>query len=132
MKTGLIEEYKMLTATCAATDYGDKSSVRKHNKSVDRMYEIVEAIGYEQTNETPEQFAGLLDISDNKTNLWAAIHILERLPTDSDIEKRALEIIRTATKGESADAMGYQSWLEDWNKKIKNNDTPTSAIANAG
>ena len=96
------------------------------------MYEIVEAIGYEQTNETPEQFAGLLDISDNKTNLWAAIHILERLPTDSDIEKRALEIIRTATKGESADAMGYQSWLEDWNKKIKNNDTPTSAIANAG
>jgi hypothetical protein len=119
MNTGLIEEYKMLTETCAATDYGDKSSVRTHNKSVDRMYEIVEAIGYEQTKETPEQFAGLLDISDNKTNLWAAIHILERLPTDSDTEDKALEIIRKAAQGDGADAMGYQLWLDDWNKKNK-------------
>ena len=121
MKTGLIEEYKMLTAICVATDYGDKSSVRKHNKSVDRMYEIAGAIGYEQTEETPEQFARLLDISDNKTNLWAAIHILERIPIDSATEEKALDIIRTAAQGDGAGAKGYQFWLNDWNKK--NNDT---------
>ena len=114
-----IEEYKMLTAICAATDYGDKSSVKKHNKSVDRMYEIVEAIGYKKTEETPEQFARLLNISDNKTNLWASIHILERIPIDSETEEKALDIIRTAAQGDSADAMGYQFWLNDWNGKNK-------------
>ena len=119
MKTGLIEEYKALTATCSATDYGDKTSVRRHNKSVNRMYEIVEAIGYEKTHETSEQFVELLDISDHKTNLWAAIHILERLPIDTQTERKGLEIIKTAAQGDSADAMGYQGWLNDWNEKNK-------------
>lgn len=120
MKTRLIEEYKSLTATCAATDYGNKASVEKHNKSVHRMYKIVEAIRYEQTDETPKQFAGLLDIPGNKTNLWAAIHLLELLPTSPDTEEKALAIINDAANGDSADAMGYQYWLNSWTEKNKN------------
>ncbi|MEZ4847295.1 MAG: hypothetical protein R3B93_01405 [Bacteroidia bacterium] len=117
MKKGLIEEYKTLTATCVATDYSNKTSVKRHNKSVNRMYEIVETIGLEQTAETIEHFARLLDISENKTNLWAAIHLLERLSVTSETEEKALNIIRVAAQGESADAMGYQFWLNDWNGK---------------
>ena len=41
----LIDEYLQMTKICSATDYSDKSSVRKHNKSVNKMYEIAEKIG---------------------------------------------------------------------------------------
>lgn len=119
MKTDLIEEYKLLAASCAATDYGDKSSVIKHNRSVARMYEIVEAIGKKNSEETREQFAELLTLSENKTNLWAAIHMLERLPTDAETEIKALEIIRSAAQGNAPDALEYQFWLTNWNENKK-------------
>jgi len=117
MQKKLIEEYKNLAKQCANTDYGDKSSVKLHNQSVDRMYEIVEAIGYELTEETPEQFCGLLDITENKTNLWAATHILDRLPIDKSIETKALSIIRQAAESDDINGMGFKIWLEDWNQR---------------
>ncbi len=121
MKTGLIEEYKALTENCAVTDYGDKASVKKHNKSVNRMYEIVEAIKNEQSEKAIKQFTELLYIEDNNTNLWASIHSLERLPIDAATIEMALDIIRAAAQNDSADAIGYQSWLDNWNQKNKSN-----------
>lgn len=119
MRTGLIEEYKALTENCAATDYGDKASVKKHNKSVNRMYEIVEAIKYEQSEKAIQQFTELLYIEDNNTNLWASIHSLERLPIDAATIEMALDIIRAVAQNDSAEAIGYQSWLDNWNQKNK-------------
>ena len=113
----LIQEYTELTKICASTDYGDKKSVRLHNKSVDRMYEIAEKIGYEKTIETIDDFAKLLDVTDNKTNVWTAIHILERVPADKTIEEIALKIIKQQADGDSADAMGYKIWLDNYKKK---------------
>jgi hypothetical protein len=113
----LIHEYIELTKTCASTDYGDKKSVSLHNKSVDRMYEIAEKIGYEQTNETIDDFAKLLDVTDNKTNVWAALHILERIPVDKTVEERALKIIKQQTTGDSVDAMGLKIWLDNYKRK---------------
>jgi hypothetical protein len=113
----LIQEYIELTKICASTDYGDKKSVSMHNKSVDRMYEIAEKIGYEKTDETIDDFVMLLNIIDNKTNVWTAIHILERVPADKTIEEKALKIIKQQADGDSADAMGYKIWLDNYRKK---------------
>lgn len=105
----LIEEYKELTANCARTDHADKKSVKRHYKSVNRMYEIAEKIGYEDTTETISDFIKLLDIVENKTNVWAAVHILERIPIDSKTENKALAIIKQIAKDDSTEAMGFQS-----------------------
>lgn len=113
----LIQEYLELTKTCASTDYGDKKSVKRHNKLVDRMYEIAEKIGYEQTTETIEDFAKLLDVADNKTNVWTAVHILERIPADKTIEEKALKIIKQQADGNTAEAMGFKIWLDNYQKK---------------
>ena len=113
----LIQEYLELTKTCASTDYGDKKSVRLHNKSVDRMYEIAEKIGYEQTTETIADFAKLLDIKDNKTNVWAAVHLLERIPSDKITQEKALKIIKRQADGDTAEAMGFRIWLDNYKKK---------------
>lgn len=58
------------------------------------MYEIAEKIGYEQITETVVEFAKLLDIKDNKTDVWSAVHLLERIPSDKTTEEKALEIIK--------------------------------------
>ena len=113
----LIQEYIELTKICASTDYADKKSVRLHNKSVDKMYEIAEKIGYEQTTETIDDFSKLLDVTDNKTNVWAAVHILERIPTDKTIEEKALKIIKQQSDGDTAEAMGFKIWLDNYMRK---------------
>ena len=113
----LIQEYIELAKTCASTDYGDKKSVKLHNKSVDKMYEIAEKIGYEQTTETIDDFAQLLEINEYKTNVWAAVHILERIPVDKPIEEKALKIIKQQADGDSAEAMGFKIWLDNYKRK---------------
>jgi hypothetical protein len=113
----LIQEYIELTKTCASTDYGDKKSVKLHNKSVDKMYEIVEKIGYEQTTETIDDFAKLLEINENNTNVWAAVHILERIPANKTIEEKALKIIKQQADGDTVEAMGFRIWLDNYKKK---------------
>ena len=57
--------------------------------------------------------------TDNKTNIWAATHLLERIPADKNVEEKALGIIQQVAKGESAKSMGFKIWLENYNEKIK-------------
>ncbi len=113
----LIKEYIELTKTCTSTDYDDKKSVKLHNKSVDKMYEIAEKICYKQTTETIDDFAKLLEINENKTNVWAAVHILERIPADKTIKEKALRIIKHQADGDSAEAMGFKIWLDNYKQK---------------
>lgn len=87
------------------------------NLSVTKMYEIVEKTGKGETEETPENFAKLLSISANKTNLWAAIHMSEKLSVGPKIKKMALDNVQNAAEGDDPDALGYRFWLEDWNEK---------------
>ena len=119
MNKELVEEYKELTATCARTDYTNKSSLRKHNKAAKRMYEIVDEIRKSQKQEQLNQFVELLDIADNKTNLWAAVQMLEKLSVDNETETKALKIIKSESQGNSADALGYQIWLNKWTENNK-------------
>ena len=113
----LILEYLELAKVCSLTDYADKKSVKQHNQSVDRMYEIAEKIGYEQTSETVEDFAKLLDVPTDKTNIWAAVHILERIPVDKAIEEKALNIIKQVADGDSVDSVGFKIWLDNYKKR---------------
>jgi uncharacterized FlaG/YvyC family protein len=101
MQIDTIQEYLELTKVFASTDYADKKSVRMLNKSANRMYEIAEKIGYEQSTETIDDFAKLLDMTENKTNVWTAVYILEHIPVVKIIEEKALKIIkqRPANKG---------------------------------
>ncbi|WNJ18259.1 hypothetical protein [Pontibacter sp. G13] len=114
MKTNLITEYKQLGAICAKTEYGDELSVRTHNQSVNRMHEIVDSIAAQQDAEKLEQFVELLAISEHKVNLWAAIHTLERLSVDFETQANALQIIHEAAQDYGPEALGYQSWLDNW------------------
>lgn len=113
----LIQEYLELTKVCASTDYAGKESVKRHNKSVDRMYEIAEKIGSGHTEERIQDFTKLLDVADNKTNVWAAVHILERIPVDTSIEERALEIIKQQANGGPPEGMGFRIWLDNYKKR---------------
>jgi hypothetical protein len=117
IEMSLIQEYTELAKICSSTDYADKKSVRLHNKCIDRMYEIAEKIGSEQTTDTIVDFAKLLDITENKTNVWVAVHILERIPVNKTIEEKALQIIKRQTETDSANAMGFKIWLDNYKRK---------------
>jgi len=116
----LIEEYKNLTAICAHTDYSNKLSVKEHNIAAIKMHKIITSIENSKSNEAVKLFAGLLDIPLNKTNLWAAFHLLERLPIDKVIETEAIKIIEIAAKGKDSESLGCQMWLSEWKNKRKN------------
>ena len=113
----LIDEYLQMTKICLATDYSDKSSVRKHNKSVNKMYEIAEKIGDVNTEESIKDFIALLEVSENNTNIWASTHLLERIQVDKHIEERALKIIEVVSNSDSAEALGLKMWLEEYKKR---------------
>lgn len=110
----LIQEYLELSKICASTDYSDKKSVSLHNKTTDRMYEIVKTIGFEQTQEIITDFSKLLDIKDSKINILAAIHLLEHIPSDKKTEEKALKIIKNHSIGDTAEALGFRMWLDNY------------------
>ena len=81
------------------------------------MYEITQKIGYEQTTETIDDFAKLLDVADNKTNACTAVHTLERIPADKTIEENVLTIIKKQAVGDTVEAKGFTIWLDNYKKK---------------
>ena len=110
----LIEDYKRQTKICHATDYVEMDSVKRNNKAVDRMYEIVELISKRNNSSEIEKFSKLLKDNENRTNLWSSVHLLEKLNSDKRTKKEALKIIKKVAKGESAEAMGFQLWLKEY------------------
>ena len=78
------------------------------------MIEIVEAIAKEEHPGTTQEFFALLDITENNTQLWAAIHTLEKLKVEPETEHKALENIRKAAEGDCTEAMGYKMWLREY------------------
>ena len=88
-------------------------SVKANNISVKRMYEIAEVIGKGKSNKLIIEFIKLLDIKENRTNIWAATHLLELIPTDKKIERKALDVIENIAQGTTSEAMGYRMWLKE-------------------
>lgn len=109
----LIDEYKKMSSICYKTDYEDKKSVKQHNKAVDRMYEIINYINLHYSKRGVNEFASLLHVKVNRTNIWAAVQILEKMNVDDDIEKIALSII----KEEAEQSVGMEYWLKEYMNK---------------
>lgn len=107
----LIEEYKEMTSICNQIDYSYKKAVNKNNKAVDKMYQIVNTINSEFGENGFREFSKLIDITKDKTNLWASVHMLEKMQVDNLIEQKALEII----KEEAKDSIGMEYWLKQYN-----------------
>ncbi|MCB0744080.1 MAG: hypothetical protein KDC67_09260 [Ignavibacteriae bacterium] len=113
----LIEDYKRQAKICSEIDYMDKDSVKKNNKAVNRMYQIVELISESNNQNEIDEFSKLLKDKENRTNLWSAVHLLEKLNFDKKTEKEALKIIEKVAKGNTSEAMGFQYWLKEYKSK---------------
>ena len=114
----LKERYLKLTKICAETDYADKKSVRINNSAVNEMYKILESISEFENQADIQKFAELLNIEENRTNLWVATQMLEKLSVDKKTEQKALKLIKKVANGNGTEAMGFQSWLSEY--RIKN------------
>jgi hypothetical protein len=113
----LIKDYKKQTKICFEIDYSNKSSIKKNNKAIKRMYQIVELISKNNYPNGITLFSNLLFEKENRTNLWSAIHLLEKLTFDKQTEKTALKIIKSVAKENNTEAMGFKSWLKDYKSK---------------
>jgi len=112
-----VEEYKKQTKICATTDFTNKSSVRKNNQAVDQMYRIVDEVSKDLN--TTKAFLEVLHIEENRTRIWAAVHILEKLVVDKQTEVIALKIIKTEAKSDSTSALGFTYWLQNYTSQNK-------------
>ena len=110
----LKERYIKLTQICAETDYADKKSVRKNNSVVKEMYKIMELISESENQIEIQNFAELLNIKENRTNLWVATQMLEKLNANQKTEQKALKIIKNIANGNGTEAIGFQSWLSEY------------------
>ena len=103
-----------MTKICAETDYADKKSVRKNNSTVNEMYKILESISKSENQADIQKFAELLNVEENRTNLWVATQMLEKLSVDKKTEQKALKIIKNVANGNGTEAMGFQIWLSEY------------------
>ena len=106
----LIEEYKRNTLICSKVDYADKKSVQANNKAVSKMYQIVNLIKIGFGEEGVIKFKKLLDITENRTDLWVAVQMLEKFNLDKESETKALKLIREEAKN----SMGMELWLKNY------------------
>lgn len=113
----LKERYLELTKICAETDYADKKSVRKNISAVNEMYKIVELFSKSDNQVEFLIFAELLNVEENRTNLWVATQMLEKLNVNQNTELKALKIIKNVAKGDGTEAMGFQNWLSEYKPK---------------
>jgi hypothetical protein len=106
----LLEEYKQMATICNNIDYSNKKSVASNNRAVTRMYQIVEKIKTEFEENGIIEFAKLIDYKQDKTNLWASVHMLEKMTVEKEIEAKALKII----KEEAKESLGMEYWLKNY------------------
>jgi hypothetical protein len=106
----LISEYISNSKVCEQTDYKNDSSIKKHNQSVDRMYEIVEEIKSLGDNAI-SQLAELLNHP--VSSKWLAHHLIERVSIADDLKKKCIHIIRNIAKDNTPNSLGEKMWLEE-------------------
>jgi hypothetical protein len=113
----LINEYKTLPKNCYEIDYSNRDAIKLNNDSVKRMYKIVQQLNKEFGAKGIEKIKPLLDVTDYRTNLWLATHLLEKAKPDPETETKALGIIEKFSNGNDLLAAGYKSWLKAWKAK---------------
>lgn len=107
-----------MAGICQSTDYANPKSVIRNNKAVTRMYQIVEEIqaGYGPTGVI--EFSKLMDDSHDRADLWASVHMLEKMTVEEQTEAKALSIIST----EAMQSLGMEQWLRMYLEKKKHSE----------
>jgi hypothetical protein len=113
----LVNEYRELPKNCYDVDYSSPDAIKLNNDSVKRMYKIVQQLNKEFGAKGIEKIKPLLDVTTHRTNLWIAVHLLEKGNPDQETEKKALGIIERFSNGDDLLAAGYKSWLKAWKAK---------------
>jgi hypothetical protein len=89
----LLQEYQELSSAVAAVDYGNPASVRRSNRSADRLRAIARRANFLGPGAIAE-FGSLLKVPLNDTNLWAAFHLIEVIDTPPELRRQALEVLK--------------------------------------
>ena len=113
----MIDKYIEKFCITKRTDYGDRKSVKQHNRAMDSCREIARKI-QEQHDELKSDFCCLLDSNIPDLPLLVAHHMIEVMEYDEEQKAKALNIIYEKTKEDSVDGFGNKLWLEDY---LKNN-----------
>lgn len=114
----LVNEYKLLPKNCYEIDYSNPDAIKLNNDSVKRMYKIVQQLNRDFGPKGIEKIKPLMEVTDYRTNLWLAVHLLEKAKLDQGTEIKALEIVEQFSNEDDILAAGYKSWLKAW--KVKN------------
>ena len=109
----LLEEYKKCVFIHNQIDYLDMKTIRKANRAVDKMTEISKIIN-NKYNQQIIEFSKLLEISELRTDVWAAHDILQNMDYPLELESKALGVIIQYSKENSPDGLGNRMWLRDW------------------
>lgn len=87
------------------------------------MYKIVDTIVSDFDSSSTKEFSLLLDTRENETNIWAAIHLLEKMKTNPATEEKALMIIKNAMERNYIRGLGCWLWLGEWKNKVESNNS---------
>ena len=74
------------------------------------MYKIVDTIILEFGAEGSNEFEKLIEFKQDGTDVWASMHLLEKMKVEPKIEKKALDIIRE----EAQNSIGMDYWLKEY------------------
>ena len=106
----MINEYRECVRVCGEIDYADKSSVKRSNKAVYKMYQLVQAANDKGT-EAVAELASLLN--EPECAKWLAHQLVEKAAITKEIKNKCFAVVETLAKGESAEALGDRIWLKE-------------------
>lgn len=105
----LLSEYVLCAEICNNTDYSNNAEVKKHNKSVERMYHIVSEVDL-MGEDKIKQFTQLLN--DSITSKWLAHQLIEKAIISEKLKTKCIDIIKKLAKEDSVNGLGEKMWLK--------------------
>lgn len=111
----LINEYIENAKIQLNIEYGDKNSVKRGNKAIEKMIKISKKINVE-FSERIIDFSKLLEMKEDRIDIWVAHHLLENMNYTKEIERKAISVIERYSKEDSIEGLGNRMWLAKWNK----------------
>lgn len=115
----LIREYVTIAEAVADVDYSDENAVHRFNASSDRMRSIVSEV-VAMGQDAVSRFAIVLETE--PAAAWAAHHLVELAELDAPTRLWCFKLVELAIAeaeetGHLANAMGEESWLNEWRAK---------------
>lgn len=117
----LIDKYISKYRITLTVDYGDRNSVRRHNRAMDACRKIASTIQQQQP-ELKEDFFALLESDIPLLPILVAHHMIEVMEYEDVQKSKALNIIYTRSKEDSVEGLGNRMWLKNYLKENPNDE----------